>query len=265
MKMGIATSIAMFVVAPALGTPTVLTVNPVQSSVSVQLCMTVTNQQCDTDTSPVTGTLVTDLDCLTGPTALTLHDFDFALSNTLNLNLNWGIIVGRFDAVASNVAFHYATPGTPQPPTPVIATAFSYAGVPATATGSMSYTSNNLVCAGMNAAGLLCNAAIDLSTLAISPVGFNGDVTVSGRTVSVVIAINSSSPIDPNNPGLGTLNVTGSIRAGGVVPLPSVANFLGVLMGTQTQTDLVCESDINADGAINGLDVQAYVRALLGP
>lgn len=265
MKNLIAFSLSCLLAVPAWGTPTVLTVNPAQSNVSVQLCMTVTNTQCDTDTSPVIGSMVVDLDCLTNPTMLTLHDFNFALTNTLNLNLNWGLFVGRFDAVASNLAFHYATPGTPQPPTPITANAFSYAGVPANATGTMSYNATILVCVGMTGAGLPCNDSIDLSTLALAPVGFNGTVTVTGRTVLVVLAINSSSPIDPNNPGLGTLTVTGTIRASGVVPLPSVANFVGVLMGTVTQPDLVCESDMNADGLSDGRDVQPYVRALVGP
>lgn len=265
MRFAIVLSMMCLLAAPALGTPTVLTVNSAQSNVSVQLCMTVTNTQCDTDASPVTGNMVIDLDCLTNPTALTLHDFDFALSNALNLNLNWGTFVGRFDAVASNLAFHYATPGTPQLPTPITATAFSYAGVPANATGAMSYNATILVCVGMTGAGLPCNDSIDLSTLALAPVGFNGTVTVTGRTVLAILAINSSSPIDPNNPTLGTLTVTGTIRATGVVPLPSIANFVGVLMGTVTQPDLVCESDMNADGAVNGLDVQSYVRALVGP
>jgi len=250
---------------PALGTPTVLTVNPAQSSVSVQLCMTVTNTQCDTDTSPITGTVVAGLDCLTNPTSLTLHDFDFALSNSLNLNLTWGPFVGRFDAVASNVAFHYDTPGTPQPPAPILANAFAYSGVPANATGNMAYNATLLVCAGLTAAGQLCATSIDLSTLLLNPVAFNGTTTVSGRTVSVVLSINTSSPIDPANPTLGTLTVTGTIRASGVVPLPTVPIFLAVLMGTQTQPDLVCESDINTDGAVNGRDIQAYVKALLGP
>ena len=265
MRFAIVISMTCLLAAPVLGTPTVLTVNSAQSNVSVQLCMTVTNRQCDTDASPVVGNMVVDLDCLTNPTMLTLHDFDFALSNALNLNLNWGTFVGRFDAVASNLAFHYDTPGTPQLPTPITATAFSYAGVPANATGSMSYNATILVCVGMTGAGLPCNDSIDLSTLALAPVGFNGTVTVTGRTVATILAINSSSPIDPNNPTLGTLTVTGTIRATGVVPLPSVANFVGVLMGTVTQPDLVCESDMNADGAVNGLDVQPYVRTLVGP
>ncbi len=265
MRHVLAFSVACLIAAPAWATPTTLNVIPAQSSVSVQLCMTVTNQQCDTDTSPVTGNMVVDLNCLSSPTMLTLHDFDFALSNALNLNLNWGTFVGRFDAVASNLAFHYNTPGTPQPPTPINANAFAYAGVPANATGAMSYNATILVCVGMTGAGLPCTDSIDLSTLALAPVAFNGTVTVTGRTVLAVLAINSSSPIDPNNPTLGTLTVTGTIRASGNVPLPSMTNFIGVLTGTVTQQDLVCESDMNADGVVNGRDIQPYVLALLGP
>jgi hypothetical protein len=246
----------------AMASPAVLVVDQANSNVSVTLCLTVGSTQCDTDISPVAGSLTMGLDCLTNPAALTLHDFNLQLTNTLNLNLNYGPFVGRFDAVVSNTALHYATPGTPQPPTPLTLGAFTYPNVPETATGTMAYTSTNLVCVALQAAMLPCADSIDLSTLGVNTITFDGTANVAARNVAVVINVNSVAPLDPNNPGLGTLTIIGTVRASGVVPVPSVDDFCGVLVGAITQPDLVCESDINFDGAVNGLDVRAYMQAL---
>lgn len=252
------------VASAARGTPTVLTIDQSQSSVNVTLCLTACSTQCGTDSSPVAGSIILSADCLTNPTALTLYDYTLQLTRSMAFHLNYGTFCGRFDATTSNVAFHYATPGTPQPPTPLSGGSFSYTNVPQNASGTMSYTSTNLVCAGLQANGRPCSDTIDLSTLGTESVTLNGSFSASGRTLNVTININSSGPIDPNNPGLGTLTTVGTIKASGVVPLPSIDDFVGVLTGTVTAQDLICESDINQDGLTDGRDVSAYVHALLG-
>lgn len=250
--------------AGAGATPTLLTIDPAQSSVSVTLCLTACGTQCGTDTSPVAGSITLGTDCLTAPTALTLYDYTLQLTHNMAFHLNYGPFCGRFDATTSNVAFNYATPGTPQPPTSLSGGSFSYANVPQNASGTMSYTATALVCAGLQANGRPCADTIDLSTLGTASVTLDGTFSATGRTLSVVISINSSVPIDPNNPGLGTLTTVGTIRASGAVPLPSINDFVGVLLGTVTATDLMCESDINQDGLTDGRDDSAYVHALLG-
>jgi hypothetical protein len=252
------------VAAPAFATPTALTIDTTQSNVNVTLCLTACSTQCGTDTSPVAGSITLSPDCLTNPTALTLFDYTLQLSRSMAFHLNYGPFCGRFDATTSNVAFNYATPGTPQPPTSLSGGSFSYANVSQNSSGTLSYSSTNLVCAGLQANGRPCNDTIDLSTLGTGSVTFNGTFSASNRTLTVILNINSSAPIDPNNPGLGTLTTVGTIKASGVVPLPSIDDFVGVLTGTVTAQDLICESDINQDGLTDGRDVSAYVHALLG-
>jgi len=250
---------------PAWATPVTLTVDPAQSSVNMQLCMTIGSTRCDDDTSPVTGTIVAGLNCLTSPTTVTIHDFDLALTHNLVFSLNWGFPTGAFNATASNTALHYSTPGTPQPPAPLTAGAFTAPGIPVDATGSLQYATTLLVCAAFTGAGQPCSTTIDLSTLVLNPVTLTGTITVTGRTIAMTANVNVTGPIDAANPTLGTVTMTGTLHAAGTVPLPSVSNFIGALMGTVTAPDLICESDINADGLTNGRDVQAYVKALLGP
>jgi len=249
--------------AVAVASPTSLTIDSSQSSVSVTLCLTACSTQCGTDTSPVAGSITLSPDCLTNTTAITLYDYAFQLTHDMAFHLNYGFC-GRFDATTSSLALHYATPGTPQPPTSVSGGTFTYSDVPQNSSGTMSYTATGLVCVGLQASGYPCSDSIDLSSLGTSSITITGSYSASGRILNVTITINSSVPIDPNNPGLGTLTTVGTIKASGAAPLPSVDDFVGVLLGSISATDLICESDINQDGLTDGRDVAAYMHALLG-
>lgn len=265
MSRNFAVVVAVALSAEAIASPAALQVNPGASSLTITLCLTACGTQCDSDVSPVSGSIVAGLDCLTQPTGLLLHDFNFVLNNTVQLNLNFGLVCGRFDATGSGVTMNYGTPGTPMPETPISGGAFNYAGVPSSTAGTLAYTSTNLVCVGLQAAGRLCSDTIDLATVGGGSIGLGGNVAVAGRAVTVTLNINSSGPIDPNTPGLGTLSIVGTVVATGSVPLPTVDTFLSVLVGAIANMDAVCESDINMDGVVDGRDVQAYVSVLLGP
>lgn len=256
-------ALALGLAGHSLAAPAVLLVNPTQSSITATLCLTVCGTLCSSDTSPVSGSMTVGLDCLTQPANLIVHDFHFLLNNTINLNLNFGLVCGRFDASGSAVAMHYGTPGTPTPPSPLSGGAFSILDVPSTTSGTLAYTSTNLVCVGLQAAGRPCADTINLATLGAGSVDLNGSMAVVGRTVTATLNINSSGPIDPNNPGLGTLSIVGTVVASGEVPIPDEATFVAALLGLNTDLDAVCESDINEDGLLDGRDVQAYLDLLL--
>lgn len=157
----------------------------------------------------------------------------------------------------------YGTPGTPMPATAINAGAFVYAGVPSTTAGTLGYTSTNLVCLGLQAAGRPCSDSIDLATLGAGSIDLGGNVSVMGRAMTLTVDINSSGPLDPNNPGLGTLSIVGTVVATGSVPLPTVETFTSVVLGVNADLDAMCESDINGDGVVDGRDVQVYIDLLL--
>jgi len=260
----LAVVVALALSVEAIASPAALQVDPGTSSLTITLCLTACGTQCDSDVSPVSGSIVAGLDCLTQPTNLALHDFNFVLNNTVQLNVNFGLVCGRFDATGSDVAMNYGTPGTPMPETPITGGAFAYVAVPSTTAGTLAYTSTNLVCVGLQAAGRLCADTIDLATVGAGSIGLGGNVAVAGRAVTLTLDVNSSGPIDPNAPGLGTLSIVGTVVATGSVPLPTVETFMSVLVGVNSNLDAVCESDINGDGVVDGRDVQAYVDLLLG-
>lgn len=258
-------SLTLWAMGPAAASPILLTVDPAQSNLDVTLCMTLTSTECSTDASPVAGSVTIGLDCLTTPTSLTLYDFAFQLTQTLNHHLVFtffGVPIGTFDSTATNVELSYATPGVPMPPTPLVVDAFAYTGVPANAAGLFNYTTTGTVCSAFQAQGQLCNATIDLSTVPVNPIDLTGTVRVFGRDITVVLDVNASAPLDPTNPGLGSLTMVGTVVATGIAPPPDIATFVGVLIGDLTAPDLVCESDMNLDGVVDGNDVAAYLAAL---
>lgn len=78
----------------ALASPAALQVDSGASNVTVTLCLTACGTQCDSDMSPISGSIVAGLDCLTQPGNLVLHDFHFALNNVVVLNLNFEPFAG---------------------------------------------------------------------------------------------------------------------------------------------------------------------------
>ena len=87
MSYGFAAAMSLTFVPIALASPVDLQVDPAQSNAVVELCMNFGGTECDSDSSPVAGDATISLDCLTNPANLTLHDFDFLLTEDLDLHL----------------------------------------------------------------------------------------------------------------------------------------------------------------------------------
>ena len=252
----------------AAGSPTVLTLDPAQSHVDVTLCVTLGSTVCDTDGSAVAGFVVLDLDCLTMPGAVSVHDFDLQLTDSIDLNLDFGFIIGRLDSSTANMAVAYAAPGTPRPAVPIAAGAFTDPQVPIDARGTLTYAATGGIppfdiCTLLTASGVPCNDVIDLSLVPLNPTDLAGTVAVSGRDITLTLDVQVTVPLDPANPSLGTLSMVGSVVATGTTPLPDIATFVAVLTGSIIAPDLICESDINQDGATDGRDIRAYLEAIL--
>ena len=147
--------------AGALALPFTVPVNQSQSSLTFDLCVA---GRCDTETSPVTGWAIIELDSVDIPTQITLYDFYFHLTNNLNWNLSWGFL-GALAASATNVTVLDATPGTAQGPVPITATQYTFTGVPSNATGTLTYHATGVPCYALQASGQLCDDTLDLAPL----------------------------------------------------------------------------------------------------
>lgn len=222
--------------------PIEIPVNTSASSVTVQLCVI---GSCDTDVSPAAGFVELKLDSLSAPEQVQVYDFVISLTEIINLFISYGIF-GNISATGQNVSLEYAAPGTPLPPAPLGAGgAFAYIDVPAISNGVVNYTATGLPCSALMGSGLPCTDTIVLADQGVQNGSFSGAVTVlPGRVVQMTLNPSVSGPIDPANPSLGTLTITGNIVGQAVVPLPG---------------------DANLDGTVNGRDVQAFTNVLLAP
>lgn len=225
--------------AGAHAAPFTIPINPTQSSVSVQLCV---QGQCGSDSSPTSGYFTIDVDDVDAISSITAYDVRVALNEPLNLVVNFSIL-GRLTVNINNYVIYGATPGSPVGPFPVAAGAFSVANVPTLQSGTFDYTATGIVCSLLSGQTppIPCTGNGDLSTIPQSATTLNGTITSASRVVSIVSTINQSGPIDPTNPGLGTLTVTGTLRGSLLVPVPP------------------CTGDINLDGVINTADLTAML------
>ncbi len=151
-----ATLIAASLALQAMAQPTDLIVQPRQSNVSAQLCLTPPglSTECDVSTSSITGMLTVELDTYDAATAITLHDFLLAFSSTLNYNMDWGFFIGGVDIQLADVVVSYATPGTPTGPVVVDGVGdFEFPLVLALISGTGSYQGYGPVMGGLVGSG----------------------------------------------------------------------------------------------------------------
>jgi len=73
---------------------------------------------------------------------------------------------------------------------------------------------------------------------------FGGNIVSQNRVVTLTSQIDMTTPLDPNNPSLGTLHVWGSTLGQVYVPLP------------------VLPGDLNCDGSIGFGDINPFVQFL---
>ncbi|MBK8267663.1 MAG: hypothetical protein IPK83_04900 [Planctomycetes bacterium] len=177
----------------SFATPIEIDVDTSQSSVSVQFCL---GANCSTDSSPVTGLTALKLDSIAAPTMLELHDFFYALTETINIALT------GLTATGTNITIDYATPGLPQPPDVLGGGgAFVLIDVPANQSGAVNYTATGTTCFLLVLAGYPCVDAISLADQGTQLGDYSGTVVAQpGRIVQFQIQPNISGPLDPANP-----------------------------------------------------------------
>jgi hypothetical protein len=213
-----------------------------QSTLHFELCI---SGSCDTDSSAVTGTVTVDVDSVTEPTLIWLHDFDLQLADTLSWYISWSFL-GSFSASAANVQVTYAEPGTIRGPEPVTAGDFQFHDVPAQPAGTMTYLAVGIPCVALQSAGYLCDDTTPLGAEGpqVADV-FAGTISTEGRVVTLATTLDITAPLVPESPSLGTLHVYGTVRGSAFVPFDA--------------------GDLNCDGLVNSFDIDPFVLALTDP
>jgi hypothetical protein len=265
--------ICLSLVTAVKAAPIEATVNTAQSSVTVQLCML---GKCSSDSSPVAGSASVKVNPIIGPASLAICDFDFSLTQSIDLYLSWGFL-GNITATGQNISMHFP-PGQPcLPPTTVSGGSFTYSNVPSDNQGIVSYTATGTPCALLQASGKPCTDTINLADQGTSTGNMNGTVTVSpSRALRLTLYPNYTGPIDPNNPSLGTMTITGTVVCTATIPLRADADLNNVINGLDSQKfiDVMLVPaaftwrdrfavDMNDDDIYDLADVQLFVACLL--
>ena len=243
--------------------PAHLTINQSQSSVTVRLTILGSSA---TDSSPVTGFYNLEFNSRSTPTQVGLTDFRAALTENLILNVNL-LLLGRFNSNANNLVIFYESPPTLFGPTPIAANSFTFAGVPMLATGTLAYTATGFVCTQLQASSRPCIDTINLADQPASAQTLIASLAVVNNVATVSANIDSTQPLDPNNPALGSIRITGTLVASGSIRCPADFNndgtvdffdyldFVGAFAGS------LASADFNADGVIDFFDYLVFVGA----
>jgi hypothetical protein len=222
----------------ACAQPADLAVQPGDSSVAAELCLTPSGlpTRCDSDSSAITGGLLIELDSYDLPTAITIHDFTLALSDSMSYTMDWGFFIGGVNITLTDVVVAYATPGTPTGPVPVDgAGAFDFPIVQAIITGTGAYEGYGPVMGGLVGSG-----AFNLADFGALDSAIAGAVTVAAGQVTVTGA--QSFYNEGEISGVqASIDGAAAILATGAVPS--------------------CSADFNGDGSVDTRDVLAFLNA----
>lgn len=204
----------------ALAAPSRLTINQAQSNVIVTLTLIGSSA---TDQSPVTGYYDAVFNNQSAPTTMGLTDFRAALTRNLTLNISFGFL-GRFNSNANNLVILYANPPQLFGPVPISAGAVTLTDVPTITQGTLVYTSTGIVCTQLQSSGRLCNDTINLADQGVTNQTQSGTVTFSNGIATLSTTFDTTTPLDPTNPGLGSIRVRGTVVASGAIRCPSDFN-----------------------------------------
>ncbi|MCB9846049.1 MAG: hypothetical protein H6811_08700 [Phycisphaeraceae bacterium] len=219
------------------GPPFDIPVDESQSSVTVTLTIPFGS---DSDSSPVSGVVTVSLDDADAPSLIELHNFELLLTQSIDLDINAGIL-GRITATGTSMSVEYATPGETTGPAAIEGGAFLFENVPVLSKGVISYNATGAICALLQGAGLQCSGTFNLLDAGAQIVPeFGGTIGVAGGVVTLSNTFAFETPLDPLNPGLGSVSIDGSITGSAEAPVD-------------------CPADIDGDGDADGDDFFAYL------
>lgn len=214
-------------------------IDETQSSVTVELCIL---DNCDDDASPASGYFEIAMDDVGGPSRLAVFDFFIELTEDIELSVRFGFL-GRFDATGEGIEVFAAEPGELIGPAAVDPDGrFELEDVPSDGRGVLNYNATGIVCVALRESGLSCEDEFDLSEGGAQQIeSLDAVITVENGVLRLEGEFRSTQPIDPEDPELGEVTVSGNVVA------------------TADVSDLLCLPDLNNDGEV---DIQDFFEFL---
>lgn len=228
------TAAAIFAVSgtAALAAPVTFVVDSELSATTLEICETITGS-CDSDTSPVIGTVELDVVSPQDPQEASILYFNFALTETLNLSYNLGF--GQtLTLTGENLATEYALDGPigPEPVGP--GGELFFPEVPQATSGTLSYSTSALLCILFQSQDLPCNDTIDLAEAGI--IGAPVLATLQRVGDELVLTISIEAAFDSTDlPDAPPINGTITTTIVATAPVPPPA----------------CPADVNESGSVD--------------
>lgn len=223
----------------AMGQALDYVIDPLQSSLelSIEIDLGSLGGDTDSDSTALSGVIEVSFDDPESASEASLHDFEAMMDS--NLNYNWTpAFLSTADATLTGGLVRYAAPGIVQGPVPVVGGVFEFPAVPVEMAGIMTVNYDIFfVGAGTQ--------VVDLSTIEPGDTAIGGVVSVDGGvvTISNTIEFTGSQPLVVEGSEVGQVIFNGTATMIAVADLPS------------------CAADLTGDGALNFLDVSAFLTA----
>ena len=137
-------SFSLLFAASAVGAPIEVVLDPTQSDLTIEICM---SGMCAVDTTPISGYHLIDIDSLEDPTQIWLYDFAEFYDEDIVLVFDFGWL-GAFTQTLSGIVTRFHEPSdTPIGPVPIVDNVYSFDGVPVVQEGIFSYVATGAICA----------------------------------------------------------------------------------------------------------------------
>jgi len=255
---------ALTLAAGAQARPILFTIDDTRSSVDLEITLNINGlgPNTDSDSSPVSGSLLQSFDAPPAPGETTLYDFDADLLDTLQFGWNYGIL-GSASAILEMGAFADATPAALDGPVPVVSSSATFPMVPVVGEGMLDVDFNFLLIGSGS-------ESVDLGTLAPSEADVTQTIDISGGviTLSGDVSIQTTQPLELNGSQIGTVTIVGDLTLVATAPAPGCnadlnadgsASFPDVSLFLAAFTGSDLSADFNADGAVSFPDVSAFL------
>lgn len=188
-----------------------------QSASDVQVTLTVQGVS-DTDTSPVTGSILIDIDNPDDPAEFVVLDLRIDATEPIDHNLDFGIL-GSFTQTTNNLSVTDASPGVPSLPATVSGGIYTLPSLEVLLSGNGNFNATGTICTLLENEGLPCSGTADLSDgQPVTAENITGMLSNENGLLLFTALIDVSVPLDPMDPSLGSVDVSGF--ATGTAPIP---------------------------------------------
>ncbi|CAE7549838.1 unnamed protein product [Symbiodinium necroappetens] len=227
-------AVCLWLPLPVLAAPVEIEIDPADSELEVILLLLGVG---DSDTSPLAGTVVIDLDGTPPTGQLTILDVHLRATEKIEHSLTFGL-PGVLTQSTDGLEINAAEPGMPSAPAVFDGAMFDILHLDVELAGTGSHDASGLVCTVLQGEGINCEGTTNLAALGDVVVpDIRGVLAVEGEEVTVTLFFDVEVPYE----GLGSLVLSG--RAAGVGTLP----------------DLKCAGDCDGSGEVDFNDLVAML------